>query len=103
DESSQYYCEKLFYWLSKFERKLRYFIYLTLVETFGNQWVKETLREEEILRGIKERTKGKSNEKLIEDALEEFNFSDYTRFLFNKHPELDDSILLDEIEILSQN
>lgn len=92
DESSDYYCEKLFKQLSKYERKLRYFVYVTLIELFGNEWIDKTLNEE-IEGDIKKRS---NSNKLIENALEEFEYHHYKQFLFQEHPDYDCDIVIEE-------
>lgn len=74
DESSKYMAEKIYPYLSKYERLLRYLIYLTFINTLGNEWVNETLRYN---KNIKLDTYNP------DDILEKFNFDQFDSFLFD--------------------
>lgn len=46
DESSEYYCSSLVKYISSFERKLRRFIYLIVVNALGNEWYTKSTTNE---------------------------------------------------------
>lgn len=98
DGASEYYCNKLSRFMSVFERKLREFIYLNVLDTYGKEWVKATLTDEiqtEVSRN--ERNKNRH----IEMALDCFTFQDYTRYLFSKRSEKDpDDVIKEAVNIL---
>lgn len=75
DESSKYMAEKLYPYISKYERLLRYVIYLTFINTLGNKWVSETLEHNKNID---------FNANKVEDILEQFNLEHYEYFLFDE-------------------
>ena len=82
DESSMYFNEKLFSFISEHESRLRQLIYFILIDTFGSAWVQQTLNE-------KQQDELKNNlrsSKLIERGLEAFSYQDYISFLFDQRP-----------------
>mgnify|MGYP003087571759 CR=1 FL=1 len=74
DDSSKYFCDKVSVIISKFERILRQFIYLTVILAYEGEWVEKTISEE-IENSHKE--KGINQKHYIENALEEFSFYEY--------------------------
>lgn len=46
DDSSKYFCDKLSIIISKFERTLREFIYLTVILVYEGKWVEKTISNE---------------------------------------------------------
>ncbi len=104
DESSNYYCNKLFYWLSQYERKLRHFIYITIINALGNRWVEGTIEKDKDLEKSIKKSYAKNKEKMIEDALEEFDFSNYDTYLFTPYPDVEPTSVIEEtIEYSRQN
>lgn len=93
DDSSKYFCDKLSIIISKFERTLREFIYLTVILVYEGKWVEKTISNE-IETSHKE--KGVNQKKYIENALEEFSFYDYINYLFNKKEELTHEVIVEE-------
>ena len=93
DDSSKYFCDKLSIIISKFERTLREFIYLTVILAYEGKWVEKTISNE-IETSHKE--KGVNQKKYIENALEEFSFYDYINYLFNKKEELTHEVIVEE-------
>ena len=81
DGASEYYCNKLSRFISVFERKLRQFIYINVLDTYGKEWVKATLTDE-MQAEISKNEKNKNRH--IEMALECFTFQDYNSYLFSK-------------------
>lgn len=81
DGASEYYCSKLSRFMSIFERKLRQFIYLNVLDIYGKDWVKETLTDE-IQTEVNKKQKNKNRH--IEMALDCFTFQDYISYLFAK-------------------
>lgn len=75
DESSKYMAEKIFPLLSKYERLLRYILYLKFIRSLGNNWMEEIIKNNE-------KIKDKSSK--IESVLEDFNLEDYEYLLFEK-------------------
>lgn len=78
DESSMYYNEKLFSFISEHESKLRQLLYLILIDTFGSTWVQQTLDEKQ-QDDLKAKLRG---DKIIERGLEAFSYQEYISFLF---------------------
>lgn len=81
DGASEYYCSKLTRVMSIFERKLRQFIYLNVLDVCGKEWIKETLSEE--IQAKVNRNESNKN-RHIEMALDCFAFQDYINYLFTK-------------------
>lgn len=81
DGASEYYCSKLSRVISSFERKLRQFIYLNVLDIYGKDWVRETLTEK-IQIELNKSEKNKNRH--IEMALDCFTFQDYIHYLFAK-------------------
>lgn len=81
DGSSEYYCNKLVKMMSVFERKLRQFIYLNVLDVYGKNWVKETLSKD-IQEEVNKNEHNKNRH--IEMALECFTFQSYIDYLFTK-------------------
>lgn len=80
DESSIYFNEKLFSFISEHESLLRNLIYLILIDTFGSSWVQQTLNENKQSE-FKNNLKGS---KLIERGLEAFSYQEYISFLLTR-------------------
>ena len=66
DDSSRYFCDKASVIISKFERTLRQFIYLTVIQVYESKWVEKTISKE-IEKSHKE--KGSNQKQYIENAL----------------------------------
>ncbi|MDY6065488.1 MAG: hypothetical protein SPI59_04090 [Finegoldia sp.] len=93
DGASEYYCNKLSRFISVFERKIRQFIYLNVLDTYGKEWVKETLTYE-MQAKIKRNESNKHSP--IEMALECFTFQDYINYLFVKRSDKDPYDVIEE-------
>jgi len=102
DDSSKYFCDKVSVIISKFERILRQFIYLTVILAYEGEWVEKTISEE-IEKSHKE--KGINQKQYIENALEEFSFYNYINYLFNESEEWSNEIVIEEckVELKKQN
>lgn len=102
DDSSRYFCDKASVIISKFERTLRQFIYLTVIQVYESKWVEKTISKE-IEKSHKE--KGSNQKQYIENALEEFSFYDYINYLFNEREEWSNEVVIRECkaEIKKQN
>ena len=102
DDSSKYFCDKVSVIISKFERILRQFIYLTVILAYEGEWVEKTISEE-IENSHKE--KGINQKHYIENALEEFSFYEYINYLFNEREEWSNEKVIEEckVEIKKQN
>lgn len=81
DESSGYFNEKLYTFIAKNEIKLRQFIYLVLLDSFGNDWVTETF-EKSLENELKSRQFNPSD--FVEKGLEGFTYGNYIDFLFGE-------------------
>lgn len=92
DDSSKYFCDKLSVIISKFERILRQFIYLTVILAYEAEWI-GTINEE-----IKKTHKQKriDQRKYLENALEEFSFNDYINYLFKESEEWSNELIIEE-------
>ena len=93
DDSSRYFCDKASVIISKFERTLRQFIYLTVIQVYESKWVEKTISKE-IEKSHKE--KGSNQKQYIENALEEFSFYDYINYLFNEREEWSNEVVIRE-------
>ena len=102
DDSSRYFCDKVSIIVSKFERALREFIYLTVIQAYEGKWVEKTISKE-IEKSHKE--KGINQKHYIENALEEFSFFDYINYLFNESEEWSNEEVIEacKVEIKKQN
>lgn len=102
DDSSRYFCDKTSIIVSKFERALREFIYLTVIQAHEGDWVEKTISKE-IENSHKE--KGINQKQYIENALEEFSFYDYINYLFTEREEWSNEKIIEEckVEIKKQN
>ena len=102
DDSSRYFCDKATIIISKFERVLRQFIYLTVIQAYEGKWVEKTISKE-IEKSHKE--KGINQKHYIENALEEFSFFDYINYLFNESEEWSNEEVIEacKVEIKKQN
>lgn len=83
DEASLSFCCRLMKYFGIFERRLREIMYLSTVKAFGSHWVKETFTDE-LYYAIKEKTKGKNDEKITELALEYLDYNEIISYLFEK-------------------
>ena len=102
DDSSRYFCDKASVIISRFERALRQFIYLTVIQMYEAKWVEKTISKE-IENSHKE--KGINQKKYIENALEEFSFYDYINYLFNEREEWNNEDVIEgcKVELKKQN
>lgn len=102
DDSSRYFCDKATVIISKFERVLRQFIYLTVIQAYEGKWVEKTISEK-IVNSHKE--KGINQKHYIENALEEFSFYDYINYLFNESQEWSNEEVIEacKVELIKQN
>ena len=102
DDSSRYFCDKASIIVSKFERALLEFIYLTVIQAHEGDWVEKTISKE-IENSHKE--KGVNQKQYIENALEEFSFYDYINYLFTEREEWSNEKIIEEckVEIKKQN
>lgn len=102
DDSSRYFCDKASVIISKFERTLRQFIYLTVIQVYETEWVEKTISKE-IEKSHK--AKGINEKQYIENALEEFSFNDYINYLFNESEEWSNEEVIEacKVEIIKQN
>lgn len=83
DESSLYYSIKSYKFLAKYERNLRYLIYLTMIHTYGKDWVDTSVKDNSnIKNGIN------PNKISYENTLEIFSLNLISIYLFEKNPEL---------------
>lgn len=93
DGSSEYYCNKLSPFISRFERKLRQCIYLITLAAYGNEWVQKTI----FANVLKEVTEKESNKnRHVEMALECFTFNNYIEYLFNTREEYNAVKIIEE-------
>ena len=82
DGASEYYCNNLSKYIFTFERKLRQFVYLTVLSAYGTEWTKKTLVDEGIKNYIAENIRNKN--RYIEIALDCFTFQNYIDYLFKE-------------------
>lgn len=82
DGASDYYCNNLSKYIFTFERKLRQFVYLTVLSAYGTEWTKKTLVDEEIKNDVDKNERNKNRH--IEMALDCFTFQDYISYLFDE-------------------
>lgn len=93
DGPSEYYCNKLMRMMSVFERKLRQFIYLNVLNVYGKDWVKETVSKD-IQSQVNKNEHNKNRH--IEKALECFTFQLYIDYLFTKRA------IQNEVEVIKE-
>ena len=86
DDISSYHCIRAYPLLQKFERTIRMLVYKLLVTTFGAFWLEKTIDKEERDK-LKAMTSGLSDDKLIEQALQEMDISQLHDFLFTPRRE----------------
>lgn len=99
DEASEYYCSLLVKYISSFERKLRRFIYLIIVNALGNEWyIKSTT--DELKAEIKKIYK---KNKMIECALEYFTFHNYIQYLFDEKSNKEPKTVIKEVLLAIEN
>lgn len=79
-QSSLTYCCKLMKYFGEFERRLRDFLYLVVIKTYGENWFEETF-EKELSDKIKKRL-GSNKQTLIETALEELTYEQLIIYIF---------------------
>ncbi|WP_294795543.1 hypothetical protein [uncultured Fenollaria sp.] len=93
DGSSEYYCNKLSPFISRFERKLRQCIYLITLAAYGNEWVQKTIFAN-VLKEVTEKENNKNRH--VEMALECFTFNNYIEYLFNTREEYNAVKIIEE-------
>lgn len=98
DGVSKYYCDKVYSFFNKFERKIRELIYKILINKFDEKWYDETVTNQ-MDKSIKRRANCSSS-KLIENALQEMSIGQLESYLFevniNKKEEKLRKVLLDK-------
>ncbi len=98
-DSSYWFCSKLMPKLGTFERLIREFLYITLTKTYGSEWIKNI--DSEIIDNLIETSHGKlkSNNSLIEEALEWLSFYEIENFLFTPRifNDIDQEAIVDNI------
>ncbi|MDQ0362116.1 hypothetical protein [Breznakia pachnodae] len=106
DDSSNYFCHKLFKKIGIFERRIRQLIYIILFKTFNSNWVDETMSKD-IRDGVKKNTGGRWGDVMNEEALNHMTFYDLTNFLTkpndSKPIEILDSLDVEQISKMSEN
>lgn len=105
DSISEYYCNKIYPYLNKFERKLRKLLYLIYTVQFERDYFKKTTTEE-FQKTIKGKIKSKNGNKKKREIdytqrfFESFDFVELQQLLFEKRwTELDD----EEIKVFLDN
>lgn len=103
DESSEYYCNKVYPLLNKCERNLRALTYSFITKAFGYRWCDETLdvaQQNKLKSNFKVKNKVAKKQALIESALDEFTWKEYIDYLFTKHTfsNIDSSLEIDELK-----
>lgn len=83
DGVSKYYCIQSFEILGELERRLRELIYNIMLKIYGIEWYKETFHEE-LKRKLKGNLKNNIDSYLIENALNELDYSDMIIYLFDE-------------------
>ncbi|GEM_PF-4503654 len=84
DEASLYYCCRLMEPMGTFERHLREFMYIIVVNAFGIDWVVKTFPKEMINEIKKKEKNGISDQKLSEKAFELLDFGQIIEYLFSE-------------------
>lgn len=95
DDISSYYSIKAYSIFHEYEKQMRRLIYKLLAMCWGTMWAKITI-DEALKAQIKDRTKGISDEKLIEQALHEMDMFQLEKFLFTPQREMPLDCLVDE-------
>jgi len=105
DEVSEYYCNKLYPHLQKFERLLRQLVYIIITKAFGALWVDKTISKEAVNELKKKITccygsmnnKVRRDEKIIEEALHHLDVSELETFLFGDRRDVEPNYIIDEV------
>lgn len=97
DGASEYYCNNLSKYIFTFERKLRQFVYLTVLSAYGTEWTKKTLVDEEIKNDIDKNERNKNRH--IETALDHFTFQNYISYLFDEWSDSDPYNVVQEAQL----
>ncbi|PNS43856.1 hypothetical protein [Gardnerella vaginalis] len=97
DGASEYYCNNLSKYIFTFERKLRQFVYLTVLSAYGTEWTKKTLVDEEIKNDIDKNERNKNRH--IEKALDHFTFQNYISYLFDEWSDSDPYNVVQEAQL----
>lgn len=100
DGASEYYCSKLYRFISIFERRIRQFIYIITLSAYGNSWVEKTFTDE-ILNDVK--AKENDSKRHIEMALECFTFQNIIDYLFTKRYEVELEEVINSAKKIANN
>ncbi|WP_421781077.1 hypothetical protein [Gardnerella sp. DNF01195] len=101
DGASEYYCNNLSKYIFTFERKLRQFVYLTVLSAYGTEWTKKTLVDEEIKKDVAENIRNKN--RYIEIALDCFTFQNYIDYLFKEQSIEDANEVIKDAKLALKN
>lgn len=98
DELSQYLSEKLYGYLTSFERKLRRLIYEIVIKSYGGEWFDKTFSNQKELHTKISKNSRKDKIEAIENSLEEMTYGDLITYLFTEVPNKSlESIINDEL------
>lgn len=82
DGLSEYYCNKLYPKYASYERNLRYMILLMVTKSYGEQWIKNTIVDDEIKSSISSKARSDFSKISMDEVLEYFDLSELENYLF---------------------
>jgi len=103
DEVSEYYCNKCYPKIQRFERLVRQLIYKIMTKAYGALWVEKTISDEikdELKKKISMhypdiKDKALRDEKIIEEALHQMDIFYLEKFLFDESRDIEPSEIVD--------
>jgi hypothetical protein len=103
DEVSEYYCNKCYPKIQRFERLVRQLIYIIMTKAYGALWVEKTINNEikdELKKKISLyypdiKDKALRDEKIIEEALQQMDIFHLEKFLFDESRDIEPSEIVD--------
>lgn len=104
--SAEYYCNKLYPIINKFERSIRDIIFLIVIETYGRNWFDTTVSTDV---GDQLKGNGVNKNTLIENALYEMTIKQLEDYLFSEWRDIDsetfinNALATDELEKLTKD
>ena len=101
DGAAEYYCSKLMIPLAVFERKLRQFLYLIFISSYGREWVNKVIPKEKA--GEFRKNNYKYSNKFVEMALECFTFQNYIDYIFEPRNHKSIEEIIEEVNKENEN
>ena len=96
DDVSSHYCIKAYPIFHEYETAIRRLIYKYLIVSFGAMWASKTMTND-MMKQLKERTNGKSDDKLVTEALQDMDMSFLEMYLFDAQREVTPTDVVDTL------